>query len=480
MNDYVIKGYKPEKMFRCFEDISRIPRGSGNEEGIAKYVECFAKARGHFCIRDGANNVFVRVAATAGRENESAVLLQGHLDMVAEKNAATKHDFLTDPLKLYVENGWLRAEGTTLGGDDGIAVAVMLAIIDGGCESHPAVECLFTTGEETGLIGAGLFDYSVVTAKKMINMDSEEEGTVVAGCAGGVRTDLCIKVKYTAMKGDGLKIALTGLAGGHSGENINCGRMNASKLMGRILLDLSSKMRVNLVEVCGGSKDNAIPREAFATVSVADADKAARRVLREVGRIRGELVAEDAGLVVTCSVADGIEEMMDNASTRKVLGVLGTVQNGVIEMSRDVPGLVGFSRNLGVVKTDAENKTVDFVFSSRSPIDSQLDSSTASLDALAVVCGGTTKHYSRYPGWNFASRSALRDKYLKAAKKVYGKDAKVDVIHAGLECGIIRSHLPKLDAISIGPSMRGIHSPDEALNLASCEKFWEIVTLLLA
>lgn len=479
MSNYVVEGYKPEKLFRCFEDISRIPRGSGNEEGIARFIENYALERGHFCIRDGANNVFVRIAATAGREHEAAVLLQGHMDMVCEKNSSTEHDFLTDPLELYVDNGWLRARGTTLGGDDGIAVAVMMALMDGECGSHPTLECLFTTDEEVGLLGAGNFDYSVVTAKKMINMDSEEEGAVIVGCAGGVRSDISIKYKTCPLRGELLKIAVTGLAGGHSGENINCGRTNAIKLLGRLLLNLCGKMRVNLVDVRGGSKDNAIPREAFATVAVANAERAAKMILRETERIRRELVEEDAGLVVTCSVDYDADTMMDPASTRRVLAILGTAQNGVIEMSRDIEGLVGFSRNLGIVRTEKEKQTVTFVFSSRSPIEAQLDASIASLDALAAVCGGKTKHYSRYPGWDYAERSPLRNKYVKIAREIYGKEPEIKIIHAGLECGIIRSRLKKLDVISVGPDMKDIHSPDEALDLGSCERFWTLICRLL-
>lgn len=480
MEKRIITGFAPDKLFDCFEQIARIPHGSGNEAALAAYIEKFAAERGCEAKRDASNNVFVRVPATAGREKESPVLLQGHLDMVCEKNAATEHDFEKDPLDLYVEDGWLHARGTTLGGDDGIAVAVMMAMIDGECKSHPELECLFTTDEEVGLIGATNFDYSVVRSKKMINMDSENEGSVVVGCAGGLRSDLSLKYKTQPFRGEALKIALTGLCGGHSGAEINCGRQNANKLLGRILLNLSGKMRVNLISLAGGSKDNAIPREAFCTVSVANADRAARAVLREVERIREELVEADAGLVVTCSVTAEPAEMMDTASTRRALAVVGTAQNGVIAMSRDIPGLVGFSRNLGVVRTDCDTKTVDFVFSSRSPIESQLDASVDSLDALAAVCGCTARHYSRYPGWNYATRSPLRDKFVTVARELYGKEPVVEVIHAGLECGIIRSHLPKLDVISIGPAMRAIHSPDEALNLASCEKFWTLVCRLLA
>ena len=475
---YVTEGLEPRRVLELFEEISAIPRASGNEDAIAAWIEKFAKERGCFCLKDKSNNVFVRVPASAGREHEAAVLLQGHTDMVCEKNSDTEHDFSSEGLKLYIEDGWLRARGTTLGGDDGAAVAIMLDVIDGCLESHPTVECLFTTDEEVGLLGAGSFDYSVITAKSMINLDSEEESAVIVGCAGGVRSDVEIPIKFQPVRGEVLKISLTGLCGGHSGENINCGRANASKLMGRLLLAVSRKMRVNLISVSGGTKDNAIPREAFAEISVANAERAARAVMSEVNRVRGELCAEDAQLTVVCSVpSDACESMMTADSTRRVLGLLGTVQNGVIEMSRDVPGLVGFSRNLGVVKTN-EN-SVSFIFSSRSALESQLDASVDSLDALAAALGGKTRHYSRYPGWSYAQRSPIRNKYLKAATRVLGYEPNVMMIHAGLECGIIRSRLPKLDMIAIGPDMRGIHSPDEALSIASMEKVWKIVAEML-
>lgn len=478
MKKYVTEGLEPRRVLELFEEISAIPRGSGNEEAVARMIEKFAADRGCYCLRDGRNNVFVRVPATEGREHEGAILLQGHTDMVCEKNNGVEHDFMRDGLELYVEDGWLRARGTTLGGDDGAAVAMMLAVIDGCVATHPTVECLFTTDEEVGLLGAGSFDYSVITAKKMINLDSEEENAVTAGCAGGVRSDLVVPVKMQEARGEALDISLTGLCGGHSGENINCGRANAIKLMGRILAALSKKMRVNIVSVNGGGKDNAIPREAFCTVSVAKADRAARAVLREVERIRGELCADDAGLTVGCAVtAESPAEMMNAETTRRVLAVMACVQNGVIEMSRDIPGLVGFSRNLGIVKTG--DAGVTFVFSTRSPVESQLDASVDSLDALAAVTGAATRHYSRYPGWDFASRSPLRTKYLKVARGVLGYEPKVNVIHAGLECGIIRSHLPKLDMISVGPDMKGIHSPDEALSIESLGRLWRILEEML-
>lgn len=475
----VIKNYSPDSVFRNFEEISAIPRGSGNEAAIAAHIEARARALGHFCIRDGANNVFVRIAATRGREGERAVLLQGHTDMVCEKNSDVEHDFLCDGIKLCVEGDVLRARGTTLGADNGVAVAVMLALMEGECASHPTLECLFTTDEEVGLLGASCFDYSVVSATRMINMDSEEEGAVVVGCAGGVRSDVYLRYRLQAFRGEALDISLTGLFGGHSGENIGSGRANAIKLMGRILLALSAKMRVNIISISGGSKDNAIPREARATVSVANAERAAKAVLAEVKRLRTELVAEDAGLCVTCTAADAPVQMLDARSSRRVIGAIGCVQNGVIEMSNSIEGLVGFSRNLGIVRTDDDRDEVVLTFSSRSSLEAQLDASMTTLDALAALCGGRAEHHGRYPGWSYSQSSPMRERYIAAAREIFGKEPTVRILHAGLECGVIKSRLPRLDIISIGPDMKDIHSPDEQLDLRSVERFWRLLCHLL-
>ena len=234
--EYIIKNKSPEKLFRFFEEISAIPRGSGNEKGIADYIENFAKERNLWYVRDAVDNLLVRIEGSAGRENEDALLLQGHTDMVCEKNSDTEHDFEKDPLKLYIdENGWLRAKGTTLGADNGVAVALMLLVLDGGLKSHMPVECLFTTSEEIGLDGAKAFDYSCVKATGMINLDSENEGIVTVSCAGGIRSDLMMKPNKVKLEGAALEIKISGLMGGHSGAEINCGRANANKLMGRIL-----------------------------------------------------------------------------------------------------------------------------------------------------------------------------------------------------------------------------------------------------
>lgn len=476
--EYIIKGRKPEAVFRYFEEISAIPRGSYNEAGIADYLCAFAQARGLEYHRDSKNNVLIKAPASPDKRDALPLLLQGHTDMVCEKNHNVAHDFLRDPLELYLDGKYLRARGTTLGGDDGIAVAIMLALLDGTLPSHPAYECLFTTAEEVGLDGAHAFDYSLLSARRMLNLDSEEFGVVTAGCAGGVRSDLSLPCKTEALAGSCVEIKLTGLAGGHSGENINCGRANANKLMGRLLSALlEDQPQAHLISLHGGAKDNAIPRESGAIVAVPDADRAVT-VLTDIGEeIAAELCAEDRGFRLSVSPTDAPVEMYTAEVTRAAVTVLTCVANGVLEMSRKVPGLVEFSRNLGVIR--AEDGKLTFVFSTRSSIEGQLDLSMRDLNLLAAAVGGSIRHHSRYPGWSYAEHSAVRDAYLAAFRAVTGTDARVNVIHAGLECGIIHQHVPDMDMISIGPDMQNIHSPDEALDLDSVERFCEVLARVI-
>ncbi len=481
MKPSVIKGYSPEKLFYFFEEITKIPRGSGNEEAIAKWIEKFAIERGLFCVRDDVNNVFIRTEATKGYENEPAVLLQGHTDMVCEKNSDVDFDFEHDAINIYVdEHGFLRAKGTTLGADNGVAVAMMLALLDGECEEHPAVECLFTTEEETGLDGAKAFDYSVVKARRMINLDSEDDGEVVVGCAGGNFHKVTLPLSLCTFSGTAVKISIGGLMGGHSGANINSGRANANKLLGRALLQIGNVCGLNLVSIEGGSKDNAIPREASAALSVSDVKKFGEIFEKIACEIKNELSGEDGGFFMkweVCENCEKCEKMADDESTCRIISFISSVQNGVLAMSTNIDGLVEFSRNLGIISTEGDK--VSFIFSARSAIDSRLDFAAAEIESLARIFGGSSEQMGRYPGWEFAKISPLRKKYLDIFRKMNGYDPSVNVIHAGLECGIIKSHIPNMDIISIGPGMRDIHSPDEALDLASFEKTWKIVCAML-
>lgn len=469
----VTYGYEPREALEIFEDLCAIPHGSGNEKGVADYIEKFANTRGLFCLRDETGNVFIRKNATAGYENTPAILFQGHMDMVCEKNADSDHDFEKDALKLYVKDGFLWADGTTLGGDNGIAVAMMLALLD--TDAHPTLECLFTVEEETGLAGAKGFDCSPVTAKKMINLDSEEEWLITAGCAGGCRTE--VDFNYTPVDAEAgdvtLEISVTGLSGGHSGAEIHLGKTNAIVALARILGAVSDVEEFALVSLTGGGKDNAIAREAFARINVKDDKKASVAAINEVWGIKKELSEDDRGFTCKIDVVNTAPKTIDKETTRRIVSFLNCVRTGVLKTSNNIKGLVEYSRNLGVA--DTADGRVKLTLSSRSSIESQLDLSCREMDMLAALAGADCRHYSRYPGWEYAPISPLRDDYIAAYKKLFGEEMSVGVIHAGLECGILSSKMTDMDIISVGPNMHNIHSPMEHLDLASCERVWKVL-----
>ena len=481
MSDYVIHGFEPKRVFEYFEQISAIPRGSGNEQGIADHLSCFARKRGLDYVRDASNNLLIKKPATPGREGEAPLLFQGHTDMVCEKNSNVVHDFEHDSIRLIQNGNELTADGTTLGADNGIAVAMMMALLDGALESHPAIECLFTTEEETGMGGAIAFDYSLLSARHMVNLDSEEERVVTVGCAGGIRSDLSIPVSYGAIGTRELcRVSLTGLGGGHSGADIHTGRANANLLLGRLLASLED---VRLVCIEGGSKDNAITREATAIVAVPSVAASSMKLLALGDEIAGELVEADENCAIRCERLTEQEtlelpQVMDETTTARVLGLLCNAPCGVLAMSADVEGLVEYSRNLGILRTT--DGTVRMTFTSRASRESRLDGTVTALDALAAALGATVQHHSRYPGWEYAPVSPLREAYRVAYRAVCGKDMTVVAIHAGLECGYIKRQIPDMDIISIGPDMKAIHSPDETLYLDSVERVWTALTRLIA
>ena len=476
LENKIIESKIANKAFRYFEEISLIPRGSDNEGAIATYIAEFAKARGLEFYKDEANNVLIRMTGSKGREREEHVLLQGHTDMVCEKDESVTHDFFTDGIKLYVDNGYLKAKGTTLGADNGIAVAFMLAILDGEINSHPPIECLFTAGEEIGMIGAGKFDYSLLKSKRMINMDSEAEGKVIASCAGGVRSEIIVPLMLKKAMGEGLKVTVGGLFGGHSGEDINKGRANANRLMGRLLTELSLKTELGISKVYGGSKDNAIPRECSAELSVSDFYNTLLAIEEISSAIATELSSEDRGYFCKVEHCD-VENVMDDDSANKLLLAINHTYSGVIEMSQDVEGLVEWSSNLGVV--DACGDSARLVFLTRSGMDRRIDYSMALIDRFAEFIGGKAKHFGRYTGWSYAKSSPIREAYLEAYKKLFDNEATVEIIHAGLECGLIKANVPDMDIISIGPEIIALHSPMERLNIASAERLWTLVEYML-
>ncbi len=474
----ITKGYKPEKVLAYFEELCKIPHGSGNEEEIAKYIENFAKERELFVIRDANNNVFIRKEATKGYESVPAYLLQGHTDMVCAKLTTSSHDFEKDALDLYMEDGWLRARGTTLGGDDGIAVAFMLALLDGELENHPTLECLFTVEEETGLGGAESFDYSVVTAHKMINLDSESENEVCAGCAGGVRSKIDFIPTLEISNGDVITLTVDGLFGGHSGVEINCGRANAILMTVNMLNEIASEQDLALISLVGGEKDNAIPRMCEAKFVVEDSSKAVDTIEKLDEEIRKTLCEADAGLKISVDVENDVENVETLVEGTKMLTLIGGLKIGVLSMSAHLEGLVEFSRNLGVIEVNKDGAYI--TYSSRSSKEEQIDLSIEQVNALVNELSANVRHTGRYPGWDFLPESDLRDTYVRKFKEIMDKDVETVVIHAGLECGIIKSRIPEMDIISVGPNMRNIHTPDEALDLDSCGRLFEVLSAVLS
>ncbi len=473
---YVVRNVKHERVFNIFEDICAIPHGSGNEKGVAKYIVDFAAKRGIVAHVDELGNVFLRKPAKAGLEQLDAVLLQGHTDMVCEKNSDVEHNFLTDGLKLFYRDGYIGAEGTTLGADNGIAVAYMLALLDE--DTKPAIEMLFTVCEETGLEGARGFDTDKITAKRMINLDSEEDCAVTAGCAGGHRTEFEIPF---ATDGDvcAYKLSVKGLMGGHSGADINSGRVSAVSLMGRLLSKLYLECGISLIDITCAGKDNAIARECYATIGIDGNEKSViESILGFEESVKKELCPLDSGFTVTLEDLECEKQKIDSVTTQKLIGFMCMVRTGVLKMSNDIEGLVEFSRNLGIIET-CESKIV-FSFSTRSSLEAQLDFSQRELELLGKVIGADVSHHSRYPGWEYIPQSTLRDEYIDAYEKLFDTRPTVGVIHAGLECGIISSKTGgKLDIISVGPNLLDIHSPKERADVASVQKIYDVLLEIL-
>jgi len=465
------------RVIELFRMISAVPRPSYHEEKIADFICDFAKQNGLLPYRDAVNNVLVNVPATKGYEDHAAVVLQGHTDMVCEKNEGVEHDFMSEGIKIIEENGWLTADGTTLGADNGVAVAIMLYVIEGGIKAHPPVQCLFTVSEEVGLDGAKAFDYGKLYARRLLNMDAENMEKVIVGCAGGLRSNVTFEPDYGEYNGKALEIRISGLYGGHSGENIASGRANANILMGRLLGEIAEKTEFSLVSLRGGSKDNAIPREAVALIAPENID-----AVIEIARVfekemAVELSYDDRGFKLDTRTVDAPLRVMDKKTTKAVISLICSVKNGIIEMSKKLSGLVEYSRNLGVITTDEKKLTL--VFSSRSAIDRQLDAAIREIDMLASLCGASAEHYNRYPGWAYAGESDMADAYIAVCKSLYGTDVEKEIIHAGLECGIIKSYVPDMDCISCGPNMRDLHSPDEAVEIESFGKYARAVEALL-
>lgn len=457
----VLKGLQPEKVFEYFEDLCAVPHGSGNTKQISDYCVIFAKEHGLEYIQDSLNNVIIRKDASAGYENSPTVILQGHLDMVCEKDSTSNIDFLKDGLSLRLDGDFVSADGTTLGGDDCIAVAMALSVLDSGDLSHPPLEVLFTTDEETGMYGADGLDASLLKGNILLNIDSEDEGVLTAGCAGGARAEISKSLNFETPKKT-KRIVVSGLAGGHSGVEIHKNRHNANKLMAEFLNRIPN---VKLAGISGGAKDNVIPNRCECSIS-ANCD------LTEIidTFINDKYNSADPNLQIT--VADGEElHVISEEESRKIIDLICDLPNGVQKMSEQIKGLVQTSLNLGVLKI--EDDALSCTFSVRSSVNSEKFELLHKLKDIANSFGADFSDHGHYPAWEYRENSHLREIMVKTFEELYGRRPTVDVIHAGLECGIFCDKIDGLDAVSFGPDLFDIHTVNERLSVSSVQRTYE-------
>ena len=476
-----LQGLEPASVFGFFEEICNIPHVSYHEKELSDYCVNFAKERGLYYEQDKLGNVIIIGEATPGYEDVEPVMIQGHLDMVGDKVPTCTIDMEKEPIQLMVEGDYLTADGTTLGGDDGIAVAYGLALLDAKDIPRPRLELVLTVSEEVGLLGATDIDLSCCKAKRLINIDSEEEGVFTAGCAGGLRADCVIPSETEVKKGVVCEIKTQGFLGGHSGIEINKGRANGNTMMGRFLMFLEDKVAFDIVSIVGGVKDNVIPKNVVAKLLVKkkDVDALQEALARFNQFIAVEFSVADPDITLVLEVQEETEcRVLSASSKEKAITVLNLMPNGVQTMSRDLPDLVETSLNMGVVKIDEEQ--ISLCFSVRSSLESAKEFIARKLKQLTESLGGTATYRGEYPGWPYARDSKLRDLCVKVYKEQYGKEPKIEVIHAGLECGILSSKVEGLDCISIGPDMFDVHTPDEKISISSIARVWEFLKAVLA
>ena len=463
-----IQELAPRDVWQYFYQITQIPRPSHQEEKIQQYILDEAARLGLPAERDARGNIRVCKAGSAGRENEPGVILQAHLDMVAQKNSDTVHDFSKDPIRTVVKGDWVHADGTTLGADNGIGVAMILAVLADPNLSHPPLEGLFTASEEVGLEGALAVQPGWLQGDILLNLDYEEEGELCIGCAGAVNGDYTLPLQYEALDGQGYQLRVRGLKGGHSGVEIHLQRGNAIKILARALQTLheDKDYALKLAGITAGDLRNAIPREADAVVALSGSQlAAAQQTLHELtAQIRAELPAEDQGLQISLEPGEAISRVLDGQSAARVIAVLRNLNNGVDRMSVDIPGLVETSNNVAVVRTD---DTLRVRCMLRSSVDSARDDLAARMEALLNLAGGSAAYTGAYSGWKPQPHAELVEKLAALGEKIYGKMPPVKAIHAGLECGILYTHYPHWQMAAFGPTIVSPHSPDEKVNIAS-------------
>lgn len=473
----VLKGLKPEKVFEYFELLCSVPHGSGNTKQISDLCVNFAKERGLKYRQDEYNNVIIFKEASAGYENAAPVILQGHMDMVCAAEPDCGIDMKTDGLNLVIDGDWVKAKGTSLGGDNCIAVAIIMAILDDDNLPHPAIEALFTTDEETGMDGAMGLDVSDLKGKNLINLDSEEEGFLTVSCAGGVRAECVFPADFEAVPENfsTVRITIEGLQGGHSGVDIDKGRASATQLMGRFLYRAEKELGIRLCEIVGGTFTNVIPLYCAAVVAVENdkIEKLSALCKEYEEMFKFEYAAVETGMNMSCAECAGYEKMAAADRSRKIFSFMLLSPYGIQAMSMDIPGLVQTSLNLGVAST-LENAFV-LSYSIRSAILSQKMMMVERLEELCCQFGAEFSTHAAYPGWAFRKDSKLRDALSDACAAVLGKTPEITATHGGLECGLFMEKILGLDCVSLGPNMEEVHSVRERLNISSTERLYRIV-----
>ncbi len=473
-----LKILQPERVFYFFEKLSSIPRGSGNMTDVAQFCEDFAVSHDLKYIRDGADNVVIYKNGTVGYEKSEPIILQGHLDMVCQKTPDCNIDFAKDGLRLYIDGDFIKARGTTLGADNGIAVAIVLAILEDTTLAHPPIEAVFTVDEEVGMIGARALDMSILKAKRMINLDSEEDGTVTVSCAGGSDFVANIPLVKRKVYGTRISIDITGLKGGHSGVDINKNRVNANIIAGRILNQLEKDFDFNVISINGGDKANAIPNRCVTELCVANANIFCDAAKKYVSIIKEEIADREPDFDVIISAKDKSEcDALDLSTKEKLIQILLCAPNGITEMSACVNGLVETSLNLGILTTNED--CVYMQFALRSNKQSALVFLEEKLAAFFKIFELPYKTFGHYPPWEFNKNSLLRDTYCSVYTEMFGEAPKVETIHAGLECGVFADAIQNFDCIAIGPALYDVHTTREKLSISSTQNLYDTIIKIL-
>jgi len=477
-----ITDLEPKRLWKQFYDICQVPRPSKKEAQIIAFLQKFGKEHNLDTQTDAAGNVLIRKPATPGYENKPTIILQSHMDMVCEKNSDTVHNFDTDPIQAYVDGEWVKAKGTTLGGDDGMGCAAELAILASNDLKHPALECLFTVDEETGLTGAFALDPNMLKGQLLINLDSEDDGQFFIGCAGGIDTTVTFDYKTEAMP-EGLfyfEVKVNGLKGGHSGGDIHLYRGNANKILNRFMWATMKATDLRVAEISGGNLRNAIAREARAVCAVPMDYK--HTLVAELNKfaadIKGELSIADPGVNIEINSVERPATMIDGDTTRRLLMALYACPHGLTRMSDELEGIVETSTNLAAVKM-IENNQILVTTSQRSLVDSAKRDIATQVELVFTLAGAKATHGDGYPGWKPNPDSKIANALAQTYKKLFNKEPQILAIHAGLECGLFLEKYPHLDMVSVGPTMVGVHSPDEKLNIAAVADFWKLIVYTL-